>query len=168
MSANFDSPDREYNPLPDLAETIRETSRRLIPKTLKLGWVAENMLGLRANTFSQYQTGDRNFPAFLVVAQDNAFHTHNLLEVLAEAEGCGVYTKDPKVITAEELEKIFVLELREDGAAHSEIAQALLDRVLDLKEYAGIHAHAAKMRHLWQTIEEETSPEAVSRLRRQA
>ena len=57
---------------------------------------------------------------------------------------------------------------REEGAANADIFDALLDGELDEAERARIHAHAAKLRHFFQDLENRTFPNEKARTRLQA
>jgi hypothetical protein len=136
-----------------IADVLNES---IILRKVKAGWMAA-VLKIQESVLSAMRRGTRSIPAGMVPDLDRLLGSHDLLEALAEMEGCGIFTKEPSSITVQELERIFILELREGGAANSEIAQAILDGVIDATERRNIHAKAVKMRRLWSEIEDRTA-----------
>ena len=137
-----------------IAEVLNEV---LILQGVKAGWVA-HVAGIPDSVLSEMRRGTRRIPAGLVPVLDQCFSGSPLLEELARMEGRGTFPLDPSSMSAEDLKQIFLLHLREEGAANSIIAEALLDGVLDDQERQTIHAKATKLRRLWAEIEERTAP----------
>jgi hypothetical protein len=153
MASNFQPEARENKAYSvRIAELLDEL---IVTLKVKAGWLA-HVLGWQDSVLSEMRRGTRRIPAGAVPDIDKYLGGHYLLEELASMEGCGVYTKEPQSLNAKDLEAYFILSLREEGSANAEIAQALIDGVIDPDERRAIYAKAVKMRRLWAEIEEGT------------
>lgn len=123
----------------------------------KARWLA-HVTGISESVLSECRNGSRNLPAYRVPIVDEAMNCHALLKEMALMEGCGIYELDPSPMSASDLERIYPQILREEGTANADIFDALVDGELDDAERERIHAHAAKLRHFFQELEDRTSP----------
>lgn len=136
-----------------IAKTL---DRLIIDLDVKASWLA-HCLGISEALLSDYRSGRLALPAYRAALVDDLLGSRSLLESLAAFEGCHLVSKDSTSLTPEDLEKLFPLILRAEGAANADIVDALMDHMLDGAEKASIHAHAQKLRRFWQDIEERTA-----------
>jgi hypothetical protein len=155
MAFNISPEVRKGNPLQLCNDVLRERSKVLIPEA-QHGWLAKYILGIPESTLSCYLNGQRSFPAWLVVAIDNALGGSDLLDVLNHAEQRESFPTSPRAITPDELDQLFTTILEQFGRASAEIHRDLKDWKLDPDERERIHRHAVKLRQFFQTIEEQT------------
>lgn len=127
------------------------------PNGLKAEWLA-GQLNVSPGCLSNYRSGARPVPAFVLTCVDNILKTHRLLSEMARLERCEIFETCSTEMTVEDLESLHELVQRTHGQADAELTKALKDRKLDYDERVTVHPLASKMRRFWQDIEERTAP----------
>lgn len=156
-------PSDESERHPYLIHLARTLDRLIVDSDVKASWLA-SCLGISEALLSDYRSGRHAIPGYRAILVDDLLGTNRMGEALAGIGGHHLVQKDTENLTADQLEKLFPLILREQGAANADVASALMDHVLDGAEQDTIHRHAARLRHFWQQVEERTA--SMPRLRR--
>ena len=145
--------ERERHPY--TVHTARALDEALKDPGLKAGWLAK-VVGISETLLSDYRQALRPIPTFRVALIDQALGNHRLLHSVAETECCSIAEETTGDGETGPLETLHELIQRLHGQADAELTLALRDHVLTVDEKRIVHPLAAKMRRLWQDIEDRT------------
>lgn len=123
---------------------------------IKAEWLAK-VCGVCPSAMSQYRTGDRALPAYLVPVIDQHLGRHAMLRILAEMEGCDIVAGEPMQASHGDLTAIIA---QHSGSLLAQLIQARQDGVITRAEREAIYPSIQRLIHELQAEAEHFDPRA--------